>query len=53
MQQSQRGEKRAIEVLEEQGLAVQRVDGDVLSAVGVDEITGDRGTRKRRERQTI
>ena len=34
VQEAQRGVERAVEVLEEQRLAVQRVDRDVLSAVG-------------------
>ena len=35
MQEAQRGVERAVEVLEEERLSVQRVDGDMVSAVAI------------------
>lgn len=48
MQEAQRGVERAVEVLEEERLAVQRVDGDMVSAVAMrDAVNVIRETRVR------
>ena len=45
MKEPKRGEERAVEVLEEQWLSMQRVDGDVLSTAYVDVRVGGIGHR--------